>query len=33
MIGFVLRAGQFPDSCDSALTTACTADAGTINPL
>lgn len=33
MIGFVLRAGQFADTCDSAITTGCTVDAGTINPF
>ena len=33
MIGFVLRAGQFADTCDSAITTGCTVDAGSINPL
>jgi hypothetical protein len=32
MIGYRVRAGQFPDSCDSAVTCQCSADGGSCDP-
>jgi hypothetical protein len=32
MIGFSVRAGQFADSCDSAVTCQCSADGGSCDP-
>jgi hypothetical protein len=31
MVGFTLRAGQFPDTCDNVISTGCTVDAGAAN--
>jgi hypothetical protein len=32
MIGYSVQAGQFPDSCDSAVTCQCSADGGSCDP-
>ena len=32
MIGYSVRAGQFPDSCDGAVTCQCSADGGPCDP-
>jgi hypothetical protein len=32
MIGYSVRAGQFPDSCESAVTCQCSADGGSCDP-
>jgi hypothetical protein len=32
MIGYSVRAGQFPDSCDGAVTCQCSADGGSCDP-